>query len=65
MEIATEDMEMHEAVVLEVEGVKQIAYIKEKLKKKVELIARKKSWDIKRVKKVLVSNDQSYRYYST
>ena len=65
MEIATEDMEMHEAVVLEVEAVKQIADIKEKLKKKVELIAKKKSWHIKTAKKFLVSNDQSYIYYST
>lgn len=62
--IAAEEMARREAAVRESEAAKQIADIQAKLRKKVEIIAKKNSRDMKRAKKALVLNDERYRKYS-
>lgn len=62
--IAAEEMARRDAAVREAEAAKQIADIESKLRKNAEIIARKKSQDMKKAKKVLVSNDQRYRKYT-
>lgn len=63
--IAAEEMARREAAVREAEAAKQIADIEAKLRKKVELMAKRNSRDIEKAKKLaLETKDERYRKYS-